>query len=172
MLEKDNGVENQRVAERYLLAAHFFVELFDCELRKVQECYFLRQALPLVAGAHLVGHSVSDLASLIRSVGDLQGPACLAAHLSSAIQKYCKPSNEPENGSVKKKRSRRAGPKSPRPVNHPVLSSPLVLKSSSDFHSNNAQVFTLLNTSHNIFLTIRYFRFLVSSLQLPEWRIA
>jgi len=130
----------QESQSRFILAAHLVVEVLDAELHRLQERFLVKQALPVVNGACLVGLlSVSGLAVHARDSAECGAAAVLAAHVATLVRNYCNPSRDTDVG-AKKKRPKKGGGVNPRPVNHPVLSSPLVLKSSPDFHPSNAKV--------------------------------
>ena len=144
---EDDSLSREEILTRFRLAVHLVVEVLDSELHILQERFLVKQALPMISGASLIGIlSTSEIAKNARRSGEEDGPAAsrahsLAAYVVKLVHKYC--SSPPEEGSIddgKKKRTKKGGDMHPRPVNHPVLSSPLVLKSAPDFHPINAKV--------------------------------
>jgi hypothetical protein len=72
----------------------------------------------------------------------------LVTYVAQLVKLYCADLKKDGNSNKeeklgKKKKSKKGGEFSPKPVNHPVLSSPLVLKASQDFHPKNANVSTM-----------------------------
>jgi len=170
---KEDAADREAAAERFRLACTLVVEVLDGELASLREEALVTAALPLTqskqskpslriggakfnAAAGLAAQaqaSVAHAANAAASAGtpgksqtSVEDP--LAAYVSRLVAPYCKPAaNASEEGGGKKKRAKRGGGAHPRPVNHPVLSSSLVLKSAPDFHPPQAQVLGELGAS-------------------------
>jgi hypothetical protein len=170
---KEDSADREAAAERFRLACTLVVEVLDGELASLREEALVTAALPLTqskqskpslriggaqfnAAAGLAAHAQASAAHASKAAASAAAPGNnkvpvedpLAAYVSRLVAHYCKPaSNSAEESGGKKKRTKRGGGAHPRPVNHPVLSSPLVLKSAPDFHPPQAQVLGELGAS-------------------------
>ena len=143
---QEGSAERRRRRRECVLAASVTAEVLETAILGVGcvERHVVRRALPLISGQSLVG-AITDrplLLSLAASAsaasGDGGGGGGLVDHVAALVQHFVRRPGEAlpgEGDGVQSKRRQKGGPpKTPKPINHSVLSSPIVLKAATEFH--------------------------------------